>query len=119
MHVEGLVEKVAGLAIPFLAFPFVGRKLDAVTIGAVEGFIDVEDSLNIVVAGGQLIEAEKWITERGGIDDGCAAWPPALNVESEELRARSFFLTKLETRLARRVGGNAKQNMTVERLAAE
>src|SRR6516165_1629146 len=119
MHAKGFVEEVAGLAIPFLAFPFVGRKLDVVAIGAVERFIDVEHGLNVVVAGGKLVEADKWITKRGGIDDGRGAWLPALNVESEKLRAEGFLLAKLETRLARRVGGNAKQNVPVERLAAD
>ena len=117
MHAEGLVQEVPGLAIPFLAFPFVGRKLDVVAIGAVERFIDVEHGLNVVVAGGKLVEADKWITKRGGIDDGRGAWLPALNVEPEKLRAESFFLAKLQTRLARGVGGNAEQNVTVERLA--
>jgi hypothetical protein len=118
MHAQGLVQKVAGLLIPLLAFASVGRELDPVAIRAFKGLVNVEDRLNVVVAWGKLVETRERIAECGRIDDHGGTGLPAVNVEAEELGARSFLLAKLETRLARPVGRDAKENVAVDGLAA-
>jgi len=113
-----LVEEIPGLAEPLLAFPPVRRELDRVAIGAMKGFVDIEDGLDIVVAGRKLIQGDERVAESGGIDDGWRPRFPRVYIETEKLGARGFFLAKLKAGLAGFIAGNAEKDMTVERFGA-
>jgi len=112
---DGLVQEIAGLFVPMLALAHVGGKLHGVTIGTVERFVDVEDRLDVVVAGSKVGERFEGIAESAGIDDGRRAGFPVVDVEAEELRAGGFLLAELEARLRILRCGNAKKNVAVER----
>jgi hypothetical protein len=119
MYAEGFIQEVAGLAVPLLTFALVGRELESVPIGTLEGFVNVKDRLDGIVTWKKLVEADKRVAKGSGIDDRSSARLPAVHVEAEELCAEGFFLAKLEARLGGRVRRDAEKNVAIERLAAE
>lgn len=82
-------------------------------------FVNVQNSLDVVIAGRKLIETDERIAKRGGIDDGGRAGPPIVYIEAEELRTRGFLFTKLKAWLGGLVGGDAQKDVAVKRLGAK
>ena len=60
--------KVAGRKVPVLAFAAIGSQLNGLTVGAMEGFINVEQRLHVVVAGRHVTQAANGISERFVVD---------------------------------------------------
>jgi hypothetical protein len=102
-----------------LAFAHVGRQFDDVAIGAMKSFIDVEDGLDVVIAGWELFERDERITEGGGIDHGWGTGFPGINIQTKELRAEGFLLAQLKAGLAGFVCGDAEEDVAVERFVVE
>ena len=112
-----LAEKIAGLLEPLLALAHVGRKFDGVAIGTMEGLVNIEDGLDIVVARRKLLERDERIAESCGVDHRGSSGLPGIDIETEELRALGFFFAELETGLRGFIGADAEKNVAVERLA--
>ena len=83
-----------------------------------EGFVDIEDSLHVVVTRRKLLERDKRVTECGEVDHRGRAGLPGVNIEAKELGAFGFFFAKLETGLAGFIGGNTEEDVAIERFAA-
>jgi hypothetical protein len=82
---DGLVVGVAGLAVPVLAFALVGWEPEVAAIGEVELLVDVEDGLELVVAGGEGVEVGDGVADGFGVDDDGLAGSEAFDVDSEAL----------------------------------
>jgi hypothetical protein len=114
----GLVEKIAGLFEPLLSFTHVGGKFDGVSVRAMEGFVDIEDGLHVVVNRWKLIERDEGVTEGGEVDHCGSARLPGVHIQAKELGAFGFFFAQLETGLAGFIGGNTEEDMAIERFAS-
>jgi hypothetical protein len=82
-------------------------------------FVNVQNSLDVVIAGRKLVETDEWIAKRGGINDGGSTGPPCIDVQAEELHTRSHFFAKLKARLLGFVCGNAQEDVAVKGLGAK
>ena len=87
----GLVVGVAGLAVPVLAFAFVGREPEVAAVGEVELLVDVEDGLDAVVAGGERVEVGEWVADGFGVDDDGLAGGEVFYVDAEGLGGLVVF----------------------------
>ena len=83
-----------------------------------EGFVDIEYGLNVVVAGWNRFETDQRITESRGIDDCAIRGSERIHIESEKLRTFRLLLPQLEARFRLLVLRNAEQDVTIQRLAA-
>src|SRR4029434_3084693 len=70
MDLPRLAVEIAGRNRKILALPLVHVHLHDVAIGAVKGRVDVQHSLDVVVACGQVGEALDGITDGPAADDG-------------------------------------------------
>src|SRR5580704_11261350 len=52
----GSAIEIAGLAVPVLAFAFVHGQLHDVAVGSLEGGVLVEDALDPIVSGGEVVK---------------------------------------------------------------
>ena len=86
-------------------------------VGPMKRLVDVENSLNVVITGRKLCKAPQGIAERGGINDGGSAGFPCVDVEAEELSAGGFSFAKLKTRFLGVIGGDAVEDVAVERFS--
>jgi hypothetical protein len=100
-----------------LAFALVGREFNGVAVGEVEGFVDVEDGLDVVIAWGETVERFYGEAESGGVDDGGGVGLPVVDVEAEELGAFGFFFLELEAGFGGIFGGDAEEDVAVERFS--
>jgi len=111
----GLAVEVAGFVLPVLSFALFGREFDGVSIGEVESFIDVEGGLNVVVAGGDVVEAFGGISERGGVDDGGGTGGEGVDVNAEDLLGLRRVVAELEAGFLFVVVGDQEEDVAVER----
>ena len=66
----GLAVEIGGRNVPVLAFALVHVELDGVAVGAMEGFVTIEDDLHVVFAGFDVVEVADGIAEGGVVDGG-------------------------------------------------
>ena len=111
------IEQIAGLFVPMLPFAHVRRKLDGVAVGPVKSLVDVQDRLDVVIAGGEVREILDGITEGRRVDDPRSVGLPIVDIQPEKLGAGGFFLAELKPRLGILRGGNAQEDVPVERFA--
>ena len=115
VELEGLVVEIAGFQVPVLALAPVRRQPEALSIGQMEELIDVEDGLNVVVAGIQIGERAAGVAEGIGVDDDGVAGGKAIDVDAETLRGEIVF-PELHARLGVVAPGEDQDEMTVERV---
>ena len=77
-------DRITRRAIPVLALPLVHVRPDHVAVRAVELGVDVEDSLHVVVAGGDVAQARRRKAEGVAIDHGVLARRKRVDVDPEE-----------------------------------
>ncbi len=94
-----------------LAFPLVHQP-QRVPVGASKGFVNVEHSLNEILAGLDAIQVLTGITQRRSVDDGIAR---AVHIDSEHL-LRFECLGKLEARFRRVCMRQDQSQMAIHRL---
>src|SRR6202035_5005060 len=80
----GAVE-IAGLGVPVLAFAFLHGELDGVAVGTVEGGVFVEDALDPIVAGGEVVKIGSGVAESVVSDEGVLAGGQGQDVCAENL----------------------------------
>ena len=97
-----------------LTFAFVGWQLERASVAQVERLVDVEDGLYPVVAGGDVVEALRGISEGSGVDDGGRARRERVNINAEGLLRLGSHETDLETRFPFVVVRDQKQDVAVE-----
>ncbi len=100
-----------------LAFALVHMELDGVAVGAVEGFVAIEDDLYVVFAGLYVVEVADGVAEGGVVNRGGLAWLEVVDIEAEDhLGARGE--RDLHARLIAGVIGEDKEEAAVEWLGA-
>jgi len=104
-----LAREVAGRAGEVLAFPLVHVGPDSVAIGAVEFGVEVDDGLDVVVAGGNVFERVGGIAGSGAIDDGGATGGESIDVNAEE-RCAAVPGADLADGLGRGVAGEGDED---------
>ncbi len=104
MYFFGLAVEIAGLGVPVLALAFVHREFYSVAIGEMERGVFVEDSLDIIIAGGNFAKAARGIAEGRFIECHVEAGSEAVHVSTEELRGARFLFAHLEARFGVRAG---------------
>ena len=67
-----------------LAFALIHVELDGVAVGAMKGFVAIEDDLHVVFAGFYVVEKADGVTEGGVVDGGGLAGFEIVNVEAED-----------------------------------
>ncbi len=97
-----------------LAFAFVGRKFQDATVTQMKCFVDVEKSLDPVVAGGKLGQAFDWISESRRIDDRRSAGREAVDIDAKDLLRRGCVDVDLEARFLIIILRNQQQDVAVE-----
>ena len=118
MHLDGLAVEIAGLGLPVLAFAFVGRKLYRLPARKMECFVDVEQRLDVVIAGRDIGEAASGIPEGGRVHDGGRSGRKRVDIEAKGLLRLGEVFENLEARFFLVVGGDQKQDVAVERRGA-
>jgi hypothetical protein len=113
-----LAVEIARLDRPVLAFAFVGREFEGVAVCEVKRFVNIEDGLHPVVAGGDVVEAFGRIAERGGVNDGGGSRVERFDVDAEYLLGVGRHEADLEARFLFVVVGDQEQDVAVERRAA-
>src|SRR2546426_11142206 len=84
-----LAVQVAGRQVELLALPLVHVGPDGVAVGAVEFCVDVEYRLDVIVAGGNFLQAAERVSERTHADRGGFARFQVVHVQAEERRGGS------------------------------
>src|SRR5579864_479632 len=118
MHLDGLAVEIARLGLPVLAFAFVGRKLYRLPAGEMKSFVDVEEGLDVVIAGGNACQTARGIAKGGRVHDGGHAGSERVDIEAEGLLRLGEVFEDLEAGFFFVIGGNQKKNMAVERCGA-
>src|SRR5206468_12939992 len=72
-----------------LALPLVHVGPDHVAVGAVEFRVEARQRLNVIVAGGDLLQTAQGISERARIDHGALPWSQLADVHPVERRGVS------------------------------
>ena len=67
-----------------LALALVHVELDGVAIGAVEGFVTIEDHLEVVIAWRNVVEVADRIAEGGVVDRDALARLELLDIDAED-----------------------------------
>jgi hypothetical protein len=113
----GLAVEISGRDVPVLAFALVHVELDGVAVGAMEGFVTVEDDLHVVFAGLDVVEVADGVAEGGVVDCGGLAGLKIVDVDAEDhLGARGE--RDLHARLFGGIVGEDEEQATVEGLGA-
>jgi hypothetical protein len=87
----GSAIEIAGLGVPVLAFAFVHGELHGVAVGSVEGGVLVEDALDPIVSGREVVKTGGRVTESVVSDDGVLSGGQGLDVCAENLLGLGFF----------------------------
>ena len=110
--------EIARSEIPVLAFAAVRRQLHRSAIGAVEGLVDVEHGLHVVVARGHVVErADRVAGGLAGDGDRLTGGQCIDGGAEDHLRARAVI--DLHPRLLGGVGREQQQYPAVERLGRD
>ena len=113
----GLAVEIGGRDVPVLAFALIHVELDGVAVGAMEGFVAIEDDLHVVFAGLYIVEEADGVAEGGVVDGGGLAGLHGIDIEAEDhLRARGE--RDLHARLFAGVVGEDEEEAAVEGLGA-
>src|SRR2546425_1499788 len=84
-----LAVQVAGRAVELLAFPLVHVGPDGVAVGAVKLCVDVKHRLDVIVPGGNFLQAAERISERARVDRGGFTRLQMVHVQAEQRRGVS------------------------------
>ena len=103
--------------VPLLSFAAVHGQLDRVPVGAVKRLVLVKESLDAILAGGNLRQRFDRIAQRAGVDDGILAGLQSLDVDAEDLLGFRA-VADLEPGLLGGVLGKHDQNPAVQRRLA-
>jgi len=68
VYLRDFAIEVAGRAAELLAFPLVKVHPEGVAVGAVTLRVNVDERLNVIIAGGDISEARWRVTERRAVD---------------------------------------------------
>jgi hypothetical protein len=91
--------EIAGGEVPVLAFATVGRQLHRGAVGPVEGLIDVQHRLHVVIACGNVVERADGVTgSRPGNGDGVTGAKPVDGGAEDDLGPQCVI--NLHTRLS-------------------
>ncbi len=112
VDLDRLAVQVAGLAIPMLPFALVHRELQGTAVRAVESFVDVENRLNVIIAGRHIGERVARVAGRGAIDHATARGG---DVGPENLLRRETFVNRL-ARLRRGGRGQHQEHPAIQGL---
>ena len=119
VHLHRLAVEVARLRVPVLSFALVHRHLDGVAVGAVERLVAVDQRLDEVVAGRDVLQAARRPADDLVVDDDVGAGLEAVDVDAEDrLRAVGAVLIRLRPRLRLAIVGDEQEDAAVERLRA-
>ena len=99
--------------MPVLAFPAVHGKYYGLAVGAVKGFVFVQDDLDEIVAGGNVVEVADGIAESGFVEGDGLAGLERVHIEAED-HLRAHRVADLQARFGGGIGGEDQQQATVE-----
>ncbi len=117
-ELDGFGEEVAGGAVPLAAFATVGREFEGMAIGAAEGLIEIEENLDVVVAGRELGEAADGVAVGFGGEDVGGARGELVDVGAEDDLGLGR-IGNLEAWFGGGVSGEEQEQAAVEGLASQ
>ena len=107
--------EVAGRELPVLAFAAIHGKFYRGAIGAMKGFVLVQDHLDEVIAGGDVVEVADGVAEGCVVKRDGLAGLYGVHVEAED-HLGAHGITDLQARFGGGIGGENQQQAAVERL---